>query len=61
MAKVVDCDLEVSEFELLLHCYVPFRTNTLKKGVKLPYTPPYIETKPKNCSSTRMTLALDIP
>ena len=29
MAKVLDCGLEVSEFKLQLHAYVPFWTNTL--------------------------------
>ena len=29
IAKVLDCSLKVSEFELQLHYYVHFRTNTL--------------------------------
>ena len=32
MAKVLDCRLEVSEFELQWRCYVHFRTNTLGKA-----------------------------
>ena len=33
MANVLDCDREVSEFELQSHNYVHFRTNTLDKGM----------------------------
>ena len=39
MAKVLDCSLEISEFELQSIYYVPFRTNTLGKNIKLLYTP----------------------
>ena len=34
MAKVLDCALEVSEFELQLSYYVHFWTNTFIKGFK---------------------------
>ena len=33
MIKVLDCGIVVSEFELQLHYYVHFRTNTLGKGM----------------------------
>ena len=33
IAKVLDCDLEESEFELQSYYYVYFRTNTLRKGM----------------------------
>ena len=33
MAKVLDCGLEVSKFELQSHYYVPYQTNTLGKGM----------------------------
>ena len=33
MAKVVDSDTVVSEFELLLRYYVHFRTNTFRRGM----------------------------
>ena len=33
MAKELDCDLEVSEFELQSQYYVHFRTNTFRKGM----------------------------
>ena len=33
MAKAFDCGIVVSEFELQSHYYVPFRTNTLGKGM----------------------------
>ena len=39
MAKVLDYDLEVSEFELQSRYYVDFRTNTLGKDVEHPYSP----------------------
>ena len=32
-AKMLDCDLKVSEFELQSHYYVHFQTNTLRKGI----------------------------
>ena len=35
MAKVLDCSLEVSVFELYLHHYVHFQINTLGKGMNL--------------------------
>ena len=35
VAKVLDCDIVVSEFELQPHYYVHFRTNTLEKGMNL--------------------------
>ena len=38
MAKVLNCDFEVSESELKLRYYVPFWTNTLGKGIKPLYT-----------------------
>ena len=33
MVKVLDCNLEVSEFELQLPYYVHFRTNIREKGM----------------------------
>ena len=39
MAKVLDCSLEVSEFELQSGYYVLFQTNTLWTGMN-PLTPP---------------------
>ena len=33
MAKVLDCSLEVSKYELQLSYYIQFRTNTLGKGM----------------------------
>ena len=35
MAKVLDCDLEVSEFEFQSCYYGHFQTNTLGKGMNL--------------------------
>ena len=35
MAKVLNCSLEVIEFELQSHYYAHFLTNTLGKGMKL--------------------------
>ena len=35
MAKELDCCLKVSEFELQLRYYIPFRPNTLGKGMNL--------------------------
>ena len=32
--KVLDCDLEVSEFELKSYCYLLFRTDILGKDMK---------------------------
>ena len=37
MAKVLDCSLEVSEFELQSRYYVHFRINTLGKGIEPSY------------------------
>ena len=34
MAKVLNCDLEVNEFELQSRYYVHFWTNTKRKGMK---------------------------
>ena len=31
--KVLDCSLEINEFELQLLCYVHFQTNVLGKGM----------------------------
>ena len=33
MTKDLDCDFEVIEFELQLHYYVPFQTNSFMKGM----------------------------
>ena len=33
MVKAMDCEIVVSEFELLSRYYVHFRTNTLGKGM----------------------------
>ena len=33
VAKVLDCDIIVNEFELQSHYYVHFRTNTVEKGM----------------------------
>ena len=33
MVKAMDCEIIVTEFELLLRNYVHFRTNTLGKGM----------------------------
>ena len=33
MANVLECDIVVSKFELQLHYYVHFRTNTFGKGM----------------------------
>ena len=33
MVKVIDCGIVISEFELQLRYYVPFRTNTLGKAM----------------------------
>ena len=38
MAQVLNCDLEVSKFELQSFYYVHFRTNTLEKVIN-PLTP----------------------
>ena len=35
IVKVLDCGIVVSEFELQLHYYVHFQTNTLGKGMNL--------------------------
>ena len=36
VANVLNCDIEVSKFELQLSYYVHFRTNTLGEGIELP-------------------------
>ena len=36
VANVLDCDIEVCEFELQLHYYVYFRANTLAEGMNTP-------------------------
>ena len=33
MAKVLDCGLEVSEFKLHSHYYIPFWTNAFEKAM----------------------------
>ena len=35
MANLPDCDIRVSEFELLSHYYIKFRTNTIEKDMNL--------------------------
>ena len=35
MVKAMDCEIVVSEFELQLHYYIHFWTNTLGKGMNL--------------------------
>ena len=35
MAKMLDCSLQVSEFEFQLRFYVHFRTYTIEKSVNL--------------------------
>ena len=35
VANVLDCEIVVSEFDLELRNCIPFRTNTLRKGIKL--------------------------
>ena len=39
MAKELNCVVEESEFEVQLHYYVHFRTNTLWKGMNLLTSP----------------------
>ena len=57
MAKVLDCGLKISEFELQLYYYVHFWTNVLEEGMNLfILNQLYVE-----FSSTRMTLALNNP
>ena len=58
MAKVLDCSLEISEFELQSPYYVHFRTNTLEKGMNL-LIPQLCVKLHHCCSSTRMALALN--
>ena len=60
MAKVRDCSLEVSEFELQPRYYVRFQTNTFGKAwTHLSFQ---LWVKPYHfCSSTRMALALNNP
>ena len=40
IAKVLDCSLKVSKFELQLHYYVYFWINTLGKGMSYLIPPP---------------------
>ena len=35
MANILDCDIVLSEFELQLRYYIPFRTDTFEKGKNL--------------------------
>ena len=42
MTKVLNCSLEVSEFEIQSRYYVHFRTNTFGKGIELPYLSSYV-------------------
>ena len=42
MAKVLDWNFEVSEFELQSHCYAHFWTNTLRERYETPYHPSYV-------------------
>ena len=55
MAKVMDCDIEITEFELQLHNYVHFQINNFGKGIKPPYFPSY------GLNSITMALALNNP
>ena len=45
MSKVLDCHLEVIEYELQSHYGVHFRTNTLGKGTNSPPYPPRLVVK----------------
>ena len=42
MAKVLNCSLKISKFELQLHYYIHFWTNTLVKGMNLLSFPKYV-------------------
>ena len=39
MVNMLDCDLEVSKFELQLHYHIHLRTNALAKGTEPSYLP----------------------
>ena len=41
MARVLDCDILVSKFELQSHYYIHFQTNTIRERYELPYSPSY--------------------
>ena len=34
MVNDLECNIVVSQFELQLHCYIHFQTNTFGKGMK---------------------------
>ena len=40
MVKAMDCGITEKEFELYLHYYIPFWTNTLGKGMNPIFLPP---------------------
>ena len=52
MVKTLDCNLEVSEFELQSHYYIHFQTNTPEKGIEPSYPHSY---------STGIALVLNNP
>ena len=55
----MDCDLEVSEFELKSNHYVHFRTNAFRKDIE-PLTPPQLwDEKYPRCSTTGVALVLN--
>ena len=57
VVNVLKCDIVVSEFKIQSNYYVPFWTNTYRKGVNSLYPPPHIWRKYNfYCPSTRMTL-----
>ena len=41
LAKVLDYCLKISEFKLQSHDYAHLQTNSLGKGIELPYFPSY--------------------
>ena len=58
MVNVLDCGIDLSEFELQSRYYILFWTNTLEKGMKLLI--PQLWIKSYHCFSyTRMVLVLN--
>ena len=43
MVKLLDCDLEVSEFEMQSHYYVLFKTNAIGKGMNSLIPQPWVK------------------
>ena len=60
MAKMLNCDLEVNEFEIQSRYYVPSRTNIFGKGISTLFPQLHVK-KYHYYSSTMIALTLNNP